>query len=66
MVPAIEGRAAGFFAVEGGGGGPIDVRLLDTGGTMDFRVDGVPVRAGVEEPDDAVDPSCFVGDLLRF
>ena len=64
MVTAIEGRAAPLLAVEGGGGGPIDVRLLEEGGTIDLRVDGVPVREGVEEPEEMADPSCLVGDRL--
>lgn len=53
-----------FFVTDGKGGGPIDVRLAFVGGRIDFRAvpDGVPIRE--ELPDDAVEPSCFVGDLL--
>ena len=63
IVPAIDGRGA-FEAEEDKDGGPIEVRLVFEGGSIDFRavLDGVPVLE--EVPDEAVDPSCFVGDLL--
>lgn len=57
IVPAIEGREA----LEGGA---IDVRGPLEGGNIDFRavLDGVFAR--VELLDEAVEPSCLVGDLL--
>ena len=52
----------------GKGGGPIDGRLPALGRDLDVVVvgwpdmEGVDVR-GVEVPEEAFDPSCFVGDL---
>ena len=65
-VLALGGRSIPLVAAEGGGGGAIDVRLLGTGATIDLRDEGVPVREGVEDPDERAEPSCFVGDLLEL
>lgn len=66
VVSTIEGRAAALLAAEGSWGGPIEVCLLDVGGGIDLRLDGVPVREGVEEPDETAELSCLVGDLPGF
>lgn len=62
----LEGRAGPFTvpAIEGLGGGAIEVRGPLTGGSIDFRtlLDGVFVLEVL--PDEAVEPSCLVGDLL--
>lgn len=57
IVPAIEGR-------EGRDDGAIDGRGPFVGGNMDFPVapDGVLVL--VELPEETLEPSSFVGDLL--
>jgi len=57
MVPAIEGRDV----VEGGA---IDVRGPFAGESIDFRAVLVGVPVLVEFPDETVEPSCLVGDLL--
>ena len=53
------------MAREADDGGPIEVRLVLEGGSIDFRgaeVEGVPVRLEVAE--EAEETSCLVGDLL--
>ncbi len=57
IVPPMEGR-------EGLGGGAMDVWGPFEGGSMNFLAvpDGVLVL--VELPEEVVEPSCFVGDLL--
>ena len=56
--PAMDGR-------EGlDGGGAIELRGPFAGGNIDFRAMPAGVEALVEFPDEAVEPSCFVGDLL--
>ena len=63
IVPIIEGRGA--LELEGSGdGGAMDIRFGLEGGSRDFRpvLEGVPFLE--EVPDDAVEPSCLVGDLL--
>ena len=66
MVPAIDGRGTFLLVVDGGGGGAIDMRLPDVGGTIDLRVEGVFIREGVEEAGEAMGSGRFVGDLLEF
>lgn len=57
MVPAIEGRDV----LEGGA---IDVCEPFVGGSIDFLAVLVGVPVLVEFPEEAVEPSCLVGDLL--
>ena len=57
IVPAREGRGAR-------GGGAIDVRAPLAGGKIDFLEDPKGVFVLVELPEEAVELSCFVGDLL--
>jgi hypothetical protein len=62
--------ATGFPLPAGGGGGPIDVRLVADGGRVfgtpgggARALAGVPVR-GVEETEVLVEYICFVGDFV--
>ena len=66
MVSAIKGRGDFPLAVDGRGGGAIVMRLLDAGGMIDLRVEGVLVREGVEELDEALGPVCLVTDVPEF
>ena len=65
-VPAMDWRR---FRVPAPGPGPIDERLPTTARGFDVLKLGLSkewdcVRRGVELPDDIVDDSCLVGDLL--
>ena len=57
IVPLIEGR-------EVLGGGAIEVRGPFNGGTVDFLLAPAGVLVLVELPEEVVELSCFVGDLL--
>lgn len=57
IAPAMEG----LEVLEGGA---IEVRELFAGGRIDLRALLVGVPVLVELPEDAVEPSCLVGDLL--
>jgi len=62
----LEGRAEPFMvpAIEGRDGGAIDVRGPLVGSSAEFRKLPAGVFVLRVLPGDAVEPSCFVGDLL--